>query len=68
MQGKTAPARSKRLTLSIKETCAITGLSRSHVYAAIARGALRSVKCGRRRIVHRADLDLWLDAKAVSGA
>jgi excisionase family DNA binding protein len=50
----------QRITLSIPEACNASGLSRTAVYHAIARGELVTFKTGRRRLVHRRDLEAFL--------
>jgi|tagenome__1003787_1003787.scaffolds.fasta_scaffold20760758_1 excisionase family DNA binding protein len=42
--------------LSVQDACRVAGLGRSTIYEAIARGALKSRKCGRRRLILREDL------------
>jgi excisionase family DNA binding protein len=46
-----------RLTFSIAESEAISGLSRSSLYRLIAAGKLRTILCGRRRLVPSAELE-----------
>jgi hypothetical protein len=50
-----------KLTLSIAETVAISGLGRSTIYQAVARGDLIVRKAGRRSLVRREDLVCFLD-------
>lgn len=40
-----------RLSYTIQEFTAATGLSRNRIYAAIARGDLKSFKDGKRRMI-----------------
>lgn len=47
---------------SIREVCAITGLSRSAVYGRIAEGRLQPVKDGRRVFVPHEELARYLAA------
>lgn len=47
----------ERCTLTMGEVAALTGLSVATLYALRARGALRSVKIGGRRLVPRDALD-----------
>jgi excisionase family DNA binding protein len=49
-----------QIALSIPDVCAATQLSRTAVYQAIASGALRSFKSGRRRLVHVKDIEAFL--------
>lgn len=57
MDDDTAP-----IALSIKDTARRTGLSRSFLYKAIRSGELKSLKCGRRRLVCAEDAAAYLDA------
>lgn len=50
------------IALSIKDTARRTGLSRSFLYKAIRSGELKSLKCGRRRLVRADDAAAYLDA------
>jgi len=45
---------------SIPEACVITGVGRSKIYQEIASGRLRTVQCGRRRIVPTDAIGEWL--------
>ena len=47
--------------LSIREVCAITGLSRTFVARRLASGELKSRKIGRRRLISRAALAAFVD-------
>lgn len=47
--------------LSIEQTMQFTGLGRTALYAAMARGELRARKFGRKTIVTRADARAFLD-------
>ena len=40
-----------RITCSVTEACAATGLGRSTIYELMARGAIDSLSVGRRRLV-----------------
>jgi excisionase family DNA binding protein len=46
-----------RLTYSIAEAETLSGLSRSTLYRLIARGALKTVHRGRRRLVPKDELE-----------
>ncbi len=50
-----------QLAYSIPDACAQVGVKRSTIYVEIKQGRLRVVKCGRRTLVLRADLDEWLN-------
>jgi excisionase family DNA binding protein len=56
-------SRSLPLAYSVMEIVEGTSLSRSTVYSAIRRGALRSVRIGARRIILHADLQRWLEGQ-----
>lgn len=40
-----------KTTLTVRQTCESTGLSRTTIYNLIANGSLKSIKVGRRRLV-----------------
>jgi excisionase family DNA binding protein len=48
------------LAISIAEAARRSGLGRSTVYEAIARGELKVRKAGRRSLILTADLQQWL--------
>ena len=50
----------QRLAFTIKEAARAAGLSRSLLYVAIARGALRARKCGARTLILDTDLRRFL--------
>jgi excisionase family DNA binding protein len=56
----------ERLAYSPAEFAAAVGCSRQHVQNLIARGELRSVKLGRKRLIPRAAVDALLEDKAAS--
>lgn len=47
--------------LSIEQTMQFTGLGRTALYAAMARGELRARKFGRKTIIMRTDARAFLD-------
>ncbi len=49
-----------KLAHSIDESCAIAGVGRSFIYAAIAAGDLTARKAGRRTLILHSDLEAWL--------
>src|SRR5262249_59850468 len=51
---------SHKLAFTIKEAARATGLSRSLLYVAIGRGALRARKCGARTLILDTDLRRFL--------
>ena len=50
----------KRLVLTVTEVAAALGISRAHAYELVARGELPSLRLGRRIVVPRRELDLFL--------
>lgn len=48
-----------RLLLSISETCHLLGLGKSTVYELIGSGQLTTKSVGRRRMIHRKDLEAF---------
>jgi excisionase family DNA binding protein len=48
--------------LSITEACAMAGIGRTRLYAAIAAGDLLARKFGKRRIILRSDLRQFLQS------
>ena len=57
---------SVREGLSIAEACAMAGIGRTKLYAAIASGNLRARKLGKRRIILRSDLHQFLESLPTS--
>ncbi len=51
-----------RVTYSIKEFAALTGLSRTRVFDELKSGRLRAVKSGRRTLIPLSEVDAWLKA------
>lgn len=49
-----------QLSLSIEETCAATGLGRTKIYEAIGSGALVAKKLGKRTLILKTDLEIFL--------
>ncbi len=49
-----------KITLSISEVAARTGISRTRLYQEISAGRLIVRKCGRRTLVPAAELDAWV--------
>ena len=50
-----------KITLSISEVAARTGISRTRLYQEISAGRLIVRKCGRRTLVPAAELQAWVD-------
>lgn len=61
METQTASSTLPRLSYSLAETEAMCGLSRSSLYRLIAAGRLKTVHCGRRRLVPTRELSRLLD-------
>jgi excisionase family DNA binding protein len=55
-----ATYRIEKIAFSIREAAAVSGLSRTTLYALIARRELRGVKSGARRLILRTDLEAYL--------
>jgi excisionase family DNA binding protein len=52
---------SEKLTLSVDETCKITGISRWMVYELINSGKLKSLKIGSRRLIRMTAIQKYLE-------
>ena len=59
---KTVDASGPALAYSIDDFCALSGLGRSYVYEAIARGDLEARKAGRRTLILRMDGQRYLES------
>lgn len=55
------------ITVDIPTAGRMSGLSRTFMYEAMARGDIRSVKAGRRRLVLVASLRAYLDSLPTGG-
>jgi excisionase family DNA binding protein len=60
----TIPEQEKRLTLTVKETAELLGISRNGVYEAVRTGQIPSIKFGRRIIIPYKAVISMLDATA----
>ena len=47
----TAPQHAERLSYALEQAVEVTGIPRTRIYGAIAKGELRTFKHGRRRFV-----------------
>lgn len=52
----------QKVTYSIDEFVALTGLGRTMVFEELKSGRLQSVKCGSRRLIPASEVDAWLKA------
>jgi excisionase family DNA binding protein len=50
----------QREGLSIMEVCCVTGIGRTKIYEAISNGRLKARKFGKRTLVLRTDLQVFL--------
>jgi excisionase family DNA binding protein len=50
----------KPLAYHIDEAAKVSGIGRSKLYEAVAAGALRAVKCGRRTLIRTEDLEAFI--------
>ena len=53
---RTDISRNERLAFSVGEAASLLGVSRQHIYSLIARGLVRSVMLGGRRVIPRSVL------------
>ncbi len=49
-----------QLTLSVEEVCTVTGLGRTKIYEAIGSGKLPGKKWGKRTLIFKSDLEIFL--------
>lgn len=55
-----APPAASRITLSVQDAVAASGLSRSYLYQAMSEGKLAFVKKGKRRLIPAAALSNYI--------
>jgi Helix-turn-helix domain len=60
MQTEISPSATHKVAFTLKEAARASGLSRSLLYVAIGRGALRARKCGARTLILDSDLRRFL--------
>lgn len=53
--------------LSIPEACIIAGIGRTALYAELSKGSIPAKKIGRRTLILRSDLLVWLYALPDAG-
>jgi len=58
---------SNQTLLPISEATCQYGIASSRIRAAIKNGILKAVKAGHGRLIHRANLERWIDAGAMKG-
>lgn len=58
---------SNPISVTIIEACKLSGISRSYLYLVLARGGIRSVKAGKRRLVLVDSLRTWLQSLPSEG-
>lgn len=56
-----------REALNIAEACAAAGIGRTKIYEAIARGELKARKCGKRTLILKEDLRIFLSSLPAAG-
>jgi excisionase family DNA binding protein len=62
MDGGAEPRVGERLLYTIGDVSQLLGgIARSYVYELLARGALSSIKLGRRRLIARQDLEEYVE-------
>jgi excisionase family DNA binding protein len=55
------------ISCDIRTACKLSGISRSYLYEVLARGDVRSVKAGRKRLVLVDSLKSWLHSLPTEG-
>lgn len=58
----------QREGLSVAEACRVAGIGRTKIYEAISNGSLKARKFGKRTLVLRADLQVFLASLPVVAA
>ena len=53
-----------QISLTIEEACTAIGIGRTKLYQAINSGQLKAKKYGKRTIILRSDLDVFLETLA----
>lgn len=56
-----------RLAYTIQETAAALGVSTDLVYDLCARGDLKAIRAGRRKLVRAESLELWIERNTENG-
>lgn len=57
-----------KLTLTIHEACAYSGLGRTYIYGLFKSGKLRKLKAGKRTLIMVSDLQAYLESLYMGGA
>ena len=58
---KELDAMESRLLLDVEEAAAMLGIRRSLLYSLLSRGELQGVKVGRRRLIARRELEIFVE-------
>lgn len=63
MTHQTKQSQGERLSYTVDEACAVTGLNRNAIYRAITLGQISTFKVGRRRMVSTRALREFIEAR-----
>ncbi|HEL3735849.1 helix-turn-helix domain-containing protein [Stenotrophomonas maltophilia] len=63
MTHQTKQSQAERLSYTVDEACAVTGLNRNAIYRAITLGQINTFKVGRRRMVSTRALREFIEAR-----
>ncbi|MEI2260752.1 helix-turn-helix domain-containing protein [Stenotrophomonas indicatrix] len=63
MERQTKHTPTERLSYTVDEACAVTGLNRNAIYRAITLGQISTFKVGRRRMVSTRALREFIESK-----
>lgn len=63
MTHQTKQSQGERLSYTVDEACAVTGLNRNAIYRAITLGQISTFKVGRRRMVSIRALREFIEAR-----
>ncbi|MBD3827296.1 helix-turn-helix domain-containing protein [Stenotrophomonas sp.] len=68
MTHQTTQPAAERLSYTVDEACAVTGLNRNAIYRAITLGQISTFKVGRRRMVSTRALRDFIEAREKEAA
>lgn len=68
MTHQTTQPAAERLSYTVDEACAVTGLNRNAIYRAITLGQISTFKVGRRRMVSTRALRAFIEAREKEAA